>query len=275
MQKKDIGTIAGLAAGTVILVASILVAGGLAGATGFVDIPSVLIVFGGTACSMLISFRIEGIKKMFPITKKVFSSREYDLRRLVDDFVRLSGTARREGLLALEDQLEEMQDDFIKKGITLAVDGTEQEALRDILDAEIMALEDRHARGRAIFDKAGELAPAWGMIGTLIGLVLMLRNLSDPSSLGPSMAVAMITTFYGSVLANFIFIPIANKLAQNTEEEVFVKQIMIEGIIGITSGINPKVLEEKLTSYLPPQARMKAEGEKGEMRNEAKQERTA
>ncbi|RXT08152.1 MotA/TolQ/ExbB proton channel family protein [Ammoniphilus sp. CFH 90114] len=263
MQKKDIATISGLAAGVVILVASILVAGGLAGATGFIDIPSVLIVFGGTICSMLISFQLDGMKKMFPIMKKVFTSRQYNLSKLVDDFVRLASTARREGLLALEDQLEEMQDDFIKKGITLAVDGTEQDALRGILDAEIMALEDRHGRGRAMFDKAGELAPAWGMIGTLIGLVLMLRNLSDPASLGPSMAVAMITTFYGSVLANFIFIPIANKLAQNTEEEVFVKQVMIEGIIGITSGINPKVLEEKLTSYLPPEARKKPEEVKG------------
>lgn len=263
MQKKDIATIIGIAAGCVILVASIIIAGGVAGASGFIDIPSILIVFGGCICSMLISFRLDGIKKMFPIMKKTFSSKEYDLAKLVNDFVALATTARREGLLALEEQMETMQDDFIKKGITLAVDGTEQEALRDILDAELAALEDRHGRGRAMFDKAGELAPAWGMIGTLIGLVLMLRNLSNPSSLGPSMAVAMITTFYGSVLANFIFIPMANKLAQNTEEEIFVKQIMIEGIIGITSGINPKVLEEKLSSYLPPDARKKPEAVQG------------
>ncbi len=264
MQKKDIATIIGIAAGCVILVASIFVAGGLAGARGFLDIPSILIVIGGSICSMLISFRMDGLKRMFPIMKKTFSSRDYDLGKLVDDFVGLATTARREGLLALEEQMEAMQDDFIKKGITLAVDGTEQEALREILDAELAALEDRHGRGRALFEKAGELTPAWGMIGTLIGLVLMLRNLSDPSSLGPAMAVAMITTFYGSVMANFIFIPIANKLAQNTEEEVFVKQIMIEGIIGITSGINPKVLEEKLSSYLPPEARKKPDAVKGE-----------
>lgn len=264
MNKKDTATLIGLVLGTVLVIVSIIIAGGIGGAGIFIDIASILIVFGGMIASLLISFPLASLKKIGKLMKLTLSSKEYDLRRLVDDFVRLATMARREGLLSLEDQLEDVQDVFIKKGIILAVDGTEQDSLRDILDAELAALEDRHARGRAILDKAAELGPAWGMIGTLIGLVLMLNNLSDPSSLGPSMAVAMITTFYGSLAANFIFIPMSNKLSQSTEQELFAKQLMIEGIIGITSGVNPKILEEKLITFLPPEQRTRNDEEKGE-----------
>src|SRR5690625_2272060 len=132
----------------------------------------------------------------------------------------------------------------------LAVDGIEPEVINEILNAEITAMEDRHHKGRVIIEKAGEYAPAWGMIGTLIGLVLMLSSLDDPSSLGPNMAVALLTTLYGTVLANLVFLPMASKLENKTEEEIFIKQIIIEGIIGVQSGQNPRILEEKLSAFL-------------------------
>ena len=163
-----------------------------------------------------------------------------------------------------------MEEEFIKKGILLAVDGIEPEVINEIMNAEIAAMEERHYRGRVIIEKAGEYAPAWGMIGTLIGLVLMLKNLEDPSSLGPNMAVALITTFYGVVLANLVFLPMASKLQNRTEEEVFIKQIIIEGIIGVQSGQNPRILEEKLNAFLygeklpQPGERISAEEEANE-----------
>jgi chemotaxis protein MotA len=135
------------------------------------------------------------------------------------------------------------------------VDGIEQDVITDILNAEIMAMEERHRKGRSILERAGEYAPAWGMIGTLIGLVLMLKNLNDPSTLGPNMALALLTTLYGSLLANLIFLPMAAKLALKTEKEVFLKQIIIEGVIGVQSGQNPRILEEKLSAFLSSEER--------------------
>lgn len=146
--------------------------------------------------------------------------------------------------------MDGIDDPFIRKGLLLVVDGVEPEVINDILEAEIMAMEERHAKSRSLFEKAAEYAPSWGMIGTLIGLVLMLNQLSDPSTLGPSMAVALLTTLYGTVLANLVFTPMANKLEGKTEEEAFYKQIIIEGIIGVQSGQNPRILEEKLNAFL-------------------------
>ncbi len=139
---------------------------------------------------------------------------------------------------------------LLKKGVYLAIDGIEPEVINDIMNAEITAMEERHGKGRSIIEKAGEYAPSWGMIGTLIGLVLMLNNLTSPETIGPSMAVALLTTFYGMVLANLVFIPISGKLNNMTEEEVFMKQVIIEGVIGVQSGQNPKILEEKLSAFL-------------------------
>jgi len=179
-------------------------------------------------------------------------------------------------LLALENELENVDDSFIKKGILLAVDGIEPEVINDIMNAEITAMEERHYRGRTIIEKCGEYAPAWGMIGTLVGLVLMLNTLDDPTTLGPSMAVALLTTLYGTVLANLVFIPMASKLENKTEEEVFIKQIIIEGVIGVQSGQNPRILEEKLSAFLSNEIQNETDSEMvegtsfvGESTNEA------
>lgn len=164
-------------------------------------------------------------------------------------------------MLSLENELEEVKDRFIRKGILLAIDGIEPEVIQDIMNAEIIAMEERHEKGRRILEKAGEYAPAWGMIGTLIGLILMLNDLNDPTTLGPQMAVALLTTFYGSVMANLIFLPMAGKLESKTEEEVFIKQIVIEGVIGVQSGQNPRILKEKLTAFLSDDMRKRSKNE--------------
>lgn len=229
---------------------AILTSGGTEGFMSFLDIASIFIVIGGLIASLLINFKMDQIKLTLRVMKEAFTQNDQRLPELIELFIKLAERARREGILALENDLDNVEEPFIKKGILLAVDGIEPDVISDIMNAEITAMEDRHYKGRTIIEKAGEYAPAWGMIGTLIGLVLMLNSLQDPSSLGPSMAVALLTTLYGTVLANLVFIPMANKLETKTEEEVFIKQIIIEGVIGVQSGQNPRILEEKLSAFL-------------------------
>lgn len=250
MKKRDYLTPIGIIFGLICIVIAILASGGQEGLLTFIDVAAILIVFGGLIGSLLINFKFEQIKLVPIVLREAFRKKDQDLTELIQLFIRLSERARKEGILSLELEAEEIEDEFIKKGILLAVDGIEPEVINEIMNAEIAAMEERHYKGRIIIEKAGEYAPAWGMIGTLIGLVLMLRTLDDPSTLGPKMAVALITTFYGVVLANLVFLPMASKLQNRTEEEIFVKQIIIEGIIGVQSGQNPRILEEKLNAFL-------------------------
>lgn len=261
MKKKfDLLTPIGIFIGlTMVLLAIYSTAGG---SIAFVfQWASVLIVFGGVIGAMLIGFSWNDLKVFPKVFKEAFQTQTHDLRGLINIFVELSTKARREGLLALEMGLDEVEDPFIVKGILLAVDGIEPDIIKDIMMAEVTAMEDRHRKGRFILEKAGEYAPAWGMIGTLVGLVMMLQNLNDPSTLGPNMALALLTTLYGSLLANLVFLPMANKLEISTEEEVFVKLIIIEGVIGVQSGQNPRILEEKLSAFLPNHVKEKEEEE--------------
>lgn len=257
MRKRDILTPIGITLGFIMIVLAIMTNGGSEGAASFLDVSSIFIVIGGLIASMLINFKIEEIRLTNKVLKEAFHKNDQRLPGLIELFIRLSERARREGILALESELEEVDDKFIRKGILLAVDGIEPEVISDIMNAEITAMEDRHYKGRTLIEKAGEYAPAWGMIGTLVGLVLMLNSLQDPSTLGPSMAVALLTTLYGTVLANLVFIPMASKLEGKTEEEVFIKQIVIEGVIGVQSGQNPRILEEKLSAFLPNETKVK------------------
>lgn len=259
MKKFDILTVIGIVIGLSVILLAVFSNSGPSGLVFFIQIASILIVFGGTLAAVAINFTLSELKLLPKVIMESFRHETQNLNDLIDTFVELSGKARREGLLALEAGLDEVQDPFIKKGVLLAVDGIEPEIIKDIMMAEVVAMEERHRKGRAIIVKMGEYAPAWGMIGTLIGLVLMLQNLSDPSTLGPAMAVALLTTLYGTVLANLIFIPMAAKLENKTEEEVFVKQIIVEGVIGVQSGQNPKILEEKLSAFVPKSGKKKVE----------------
>lgn len=273
MKKTDILTPVGITLGIVMISFGIISSAGIGGFVAFIQVASIIIVLGGLMAAILINFNIDQVKSMGRVVKESFSQNEMDLEGLISLFERLSERARREGLLALETELENVEDPFIKKGILLAIDGIEPEVIHDIMNAEITAMEDRHSKGRLILEKAGEYAPAWGMIGTLIGLVLMLNDLNDPATLGPQMAVALLTTFYGAVMANLVFIPMAGKLESKTEQEVFMKQIVVEGVIGVQSGQNPRILKEKLSAFLSDDMRKRREEqgdtETEDVRNEA------
>ena len=257
----DLATLIGILLGFGFMLMGIMLGGSL---SSFWDTPSVVIVLGGTIAGTLVAFPLNKMKQAMPVLKKAFSSKELEPGDTISKIIDLANTARREGLLALEEASESLDDDFLQKGVMLIVDGTDPELVRNILETELAFLESRHSSGRGLFEMMGSLAPAFGMIGTLIGLVQMLQKLDDPSTIGPSMAVALITTFYGSVLANLIFIPIAAKLKVRSGEEILIKEIMVEGLLSIQAGENPRIIEEKLKAFLPPTTRKELQKGKGE-----------
>lgn len=220
----------------------------------FIDVPSALITFGGALGCLFASFSIPDFVSGFKAIGLVFKVANWDTIGIIKQIIDLSNVARKEGLLALEESANSIEEPFMKKGIMLIVDGTDPELVRGILEAELMNIDSRHQARIGFWKQLGAMGPAWGMIGTLIGLVLMLKNM-DPDKIGPNMAVALITTYYGSVLANWISAPVATKLASLNEEEVQVKEIMIEGLLSIQAGENPRVIEEKLKSFLAPSMR--------------------
>jgi len=226
----------------------------------FMDLQSALITFGGAFCAILAGNTIEsfvgGLKSFGLVLKRP----NFDIPEMIQKVIDLSNVARKEGLLSLEEAAEDIDDAFLKKGILLVVDGTDPELVRAIMETELVSMEDRHKKKIGFWEDVGSMGPAWGMIGTLVGLINMLNNMSDPSAIGPQMAVALITTLYGSLLANWICTPIAMKLKMNNNEEYQLKEILIEGLLSIQAGENPRVIEEKLKSFLAPRDRTSSEG---------------
>lgn len=270
----DFGIALGVILGVGLIYLGIFLNGGGLGV--FLNLPSFLIVLGGTVASTLINFKFEQVKGVLKLLWIALTGQGTSPSEAIRLLVGFAEKARREGLLAMEEEAEELEDHFLKKGIRLVVDGTDPETVRQIMDIELTFLEERHRAGHQIFEHMGAMSPAFGMLGTLIGLVIMLGNLDDPDRIGPAMAVALITTFYGLILANLVFVPIAGKLRVKTEEEILLREVMIEGILSIQAGENPHIVEQKLHSFLPPkdrrsmteerlQARMAAEmGERAE-----------
>ncbi|MBF8983089.1 flagellar motor protein [Lutibacter sp. B2] len=257
----DVATILGIVVGTGFILMGIFTGGSL---MAFYDTSSIFIVIGGTIAGTLVAYPMNKVKEAMTIAKKAFTSKSFSPNETIAKIIEIANIARREGLLALEESAESVNDAFLKKGVMLIVDGTDPELVRNILETELSFLEERHAEGRTIFDTLGSFAPAFGMIGTLIGLINMLQALSDPSAVGPKMAVALITTFYGAVLANLIFIPIAAKLKIKSKEEILIKEVMVEGLLSIQAGENPRIIEIKLESFLPPNKRGTLSENKGE-----------
>lgn len=229
----------------------------------FMDAPSALITFGGAIGTVLamnpMKDFVAGLKSFLLIFKTPKANETETIRAIID----LSNLARREGLLALEESANALDDEFMKKGVMLIVDGTDPELVRSILEAELINVDTRHQENIGFWKNLGTMGPAWGMIGTLIGLINMLKDLSDPDSIGPNMAVALITTLYGSLLANWICSPVANKLIKLNNTEIKLKEVMIEGILSIQAGENPRVIEEKLKSFLAPKERKSFSDEGG------------
>ncbi|MCW5775120.1 MAG: MotA/TolQ/ExbB proton channel family protein [Phycisphaeraceae bacterium] len=214
--------------------------------------PSIMVVFGGTLGAAIVSFPLARILKLHNVVLKSVFSKSADPVETIADLVKYAEVARREGILSLENLIEEMKDPFIVRGVKMAVDGTDPELIRTIMDTELEALMERHAQGKQMLDTIGRYAPAFGMIGTLMGLIFMLKNMDDPSKIGPGMAVALITTLYGAMIANIVTGPLGDKLAARDAEEVLVKTIIVAGVMSIQSGDNPRVVESKLLTYLPP-----------------------
>lgn len=258
----DIASILGLIICFGMVILGIITSGGIQMAPNFIDPPSIAITFGGAFCCVMASMQlkqfIEGVKS-FTLILKVPN---FDTAGTIQKIIELSNVARKEGLLSLEEAAGDLDDEFLKKGILLIVDGTDPELVRAIMDTELMSLEDRHKEKIGFWENIAAMGPAWGMIGTLVGLVNMLQQMDDPGSIGPSMATALITTLYGSLLANWIATPVATKLKANNSAEVTLKEIMIEGLLSIQAGENPRVIEEKLKSFLAPKDRV-TEGEGG------------
>jgi chemotaxis protein MotA len=246
----DIGSIIGLAVATVLIVL-----GMGSYVTAFIDFPSMLIVLGGTLGAILVFFPLENLLGLGGIVKHVFFSHAQSTSSLIATIIDFAGRARREGILSLQNAANETDDEFLVKGINLVVDGIEESVIEAILSNEIEFIEERHKNGAEMLASMGALAPAFGMIGTLIGLVIMLQNLQDTAAIGPAMAIALITTFYGAVLANLVFIPFSGKLKTRSAQEVLLRRLTLEGILAIGAGNNPRVVEQKLNAFLAPRLR--------------------
>ena len=256
----DITTLSGIALGFVLIIGAIA-AGGAGGA--FIHIPSMMITLGGTLAALLITFPVHKVKEVLAVTRKIINAGDLNLVPWYHTLLDLATTARRDGLLALEERISEIGDDFLRRGLQMVVDGNSAEDVSAMLEAEIANLEDRHEVGHSIFSSLGMYAPAFGMIGTLIGLVKMLQNLEDPSEIGNGMAVALLTTFYGALVANLLCIPIQGKLEQRTNEEVALKRLLLNGVLSIQAGDSPRVVGDKLLTFLPPKSREEIQEEAG------------
>lgn len=249
----DLATLIGIISAFGLVAISILMGGGL---MIFVNVPSLAIVVGGTLGTTMINYPLKDVLGAVSVVKNVFFAGGVSAPdEVIKKFVELGSKARREGILALEGDVKDIKDDFLKKGLQMSVDGLEPQSIEEILATEIDYLRGRHQLGAEIFSTMGTFAPALGMIGTLVGLVQMLQSMEDPSSIGPAMAVALLTTFYGSLMANLVCIPISGKLKGRSKEETLIKEMVVEGVLSLTRGENPRILEQKMLAYVPPKMR--------------------
>lgn len=249
----DFATVIGIPAGLVLITIGIYWGGGTIWM--YADPSSVFITVGGSACAMLVNFPWRDLLDVRRTVKHAFFVRPLSALRVIQDFRRYADIARRDGILALENVTSEIQDPFLVRGVQLAVDGTDPEVIQTMMRTELEQMCERHDKGVKFFKQWAQYAPAFGMIGTLIGLVIMLANLEDIHNLGKGMAVAIITTFYGAIMAYLVFIPIADKLESRSKEEVMIREMMIKGVMSIQSGDNPRIVEQKLRIFLPPRMR--------------------
>lgn len=255
MKKQDILTIVGLVIGT-----GLTFWGMAAGGTNliiFYDPASIAITVGGSFAALLVAYPISAMKRVIKVTLQSFKEGTTSSAEIINSFTTLSKKARREGLLSLEDEMAQLSNEFLKKGLQMVVDGLEPETIKEIMELEIGEMERRHTDGANMLKAWAAYAPAFGMIGTLVGLIQMLANLSDSSALASGMGKALITTFYGALLANILLVPMAQNLNYKSSIEVNNREMMLEGILAIQSGVNPRIVEEKLTSYLSPSERAK------------------
>lgn len=248
----DLSTILGVGAAFGLMLMAILQGGPL---SIFVNVPSLMIVFGGTAGNTLVNYPFSDVFEAFNVAKKTILHKEQSVNDLIIQLMEFANKARKEGILALQGAMEKIEDEFLIKAMQMAVDGQEPETLKIMLTTEIEYIQQRHEKGASIFLAIAAYAPAMGMVGTLIGLVQMLQTMDDPSKIGPAMAVALLTTFYGAVIANVFCAPMAGKLKLRSESELLTKTLIIEGMQSILSGENPRIMEQKLHAFIAPKLR--------------------
>jgi chemotaxis protein MotA len=251
----DIATLVGILVSFGLVIVSILMGGE---GTWFVSAPSLMIVGGGTMGATLLAYPLVDVLGVFKVAKNVFMHKSQVVSELIPLISEFAKKARQEGILSFESQLADIEDPFLVQGIQMAIDGMESSAIEDVMTTEIIYLEERHRLGSEIFSTMGTFAPAVGMLGTIIGLVQMLMQMEDPSQIGAPMALALLTTFYGTLVANLVFLPIAGKLKTRSKQELLIKQMVLEGVISIQSGDNHRIVEQKLKAFIAPRARVTA-----------------
>ena len=256
----EITTLLGMVFGFACIVITIILPG--TPISDYIDLPSVFIVFGGVIASTIVSYPLSTLKSLPKLIGMAFKSQKMDLTKDVEMIIEVANVARREGILALEETIRDVDDAFLKKGVMLIVDGSDPELVRSIMETELAFIKERHSGGQGVLLQMSAYSPAYGMIGTLIGLISMLGSLDDMNSLGPNMAVALVTTFYGVILANLIFTPLAKKLKSMSDDEYLRKELVLEGILSIQDGENPRIIREKLNAFLSRSQVRAAEGGK-------------
>jgi len=247
ISPMDIATIIGILLGFMVIITAIVAGGGW---QMFIHVPSMAITIGGMLCATLIHFSLPQFLGIFSIVKKTIIAKVPSQTELIQKMVNYAAINRRDGALALEQEIPNLDNSFFIKGLQMLVDGRDAEQIRDFMSIEIQYLEERHSTGKKILEFMGAAAPAFGMIGTLIGLVQMLRNLSSPDAIGGGMAVALLTTFYGALSANLVFIPLAGKLGIYSKAETTAIEMIVEGICAIAQGDNPTIVREKMQAFI-------------------------
>ncbi|MCX5854661.1 MAG: MotA/TolQ/ExbB proton channel family protein, partial [Deltaproteobacteria bacterium] len=242
-------TIIGILGGFGLVIIAMASGGGI---TWFFDGPSAMTVLGGTFGAVLINYPIADLLGVINVAKNAFRGKKQQADVVINQLVEISKICRREGIISLQKMIKQTKDPFLAKAINLVVDGVNPTQISEILETELDYIGERHRLGAEIFTTMGNFAPAMGLVGTLIGLVQMLQQMNNPGAIGPAMAIALITTFYGVILANLVFLPIAGKLKTKSSQELLLKQVIINGILSIQSGDNPRVIEQKLHSYIAP-----------------------
>ncbi|MCQ2573458.1 MAG: motility protein A [Treponema sp.] len=255
----DIATIIGIVGGAAMIVMSVMTSGGSLG--GIIDIPSAAMTIGGSYFAIWIAAPMKKCLGLFKVMGKAFKVPDFGEKNIVVNMQALSEKARREGILALEDGLDDLEDPFMKMGLRLVVDGTDGNVIRAVMENEMNQCEARHMSWINIVNQWAGFAPGFGMMGTVVGLIGMLNNLEDKSSLGPNMAVALITTLYGSMMANWLITPFSQKLLDQNAQEMRSKEMVIEGVLAIQAGENPRIMAQKLLTYLDPVTRKAIEAD--------------
>jgi chemotaxis protein MotA len=250
----DIATIFGLLLGFGLILTSIAMGGGN-GISAFIDPPSMMITIGGSFAALFINFPLKVCLSSLSVIKKCFLVKLPEPKDVIAQFKNLAVVVRKDGMLALEKELENIDDDFMKRGLEIVISGAEEGQIRAVLETELSAIENRHLTGKKIVESTGAAAPAFGMIGTLVGLVQMLQSLDDPSKIGGGMATALLTTLYGAIIANVACIPLAGKLETRSKDEVAIRELMISGITALAQGLAPRAVEDNLVAYLSPRSR--------------------